>query len=149
MRRKAGFTFVELLVVIAILGILAASAVPFYQTWRQRTYGSEAQVTMKNLLEGEILYYLENDSFFPDEGQSKLIPLEGPYTSETNQNIKEIAEALNINIPIGHNLGYQVTNYGTDLYVIISAKFPLYKNGHTELHGKLTHTGEMYVFPGG
>ncbi len=149
MRKQAGFTLIELMVVIAILGILGASAVPVYQTYRQRSYGSEAYVTMKNLLEGEIIYYLEHDAFFPDEGQSKLIPSEGPYSSETNQDIKDIAEALKINIPVGHNLGYQVTNYGNDLYVIISAEFALFKDGHTELHGRLTHTGEMYVFPGG
>ena len=149
MRRQAGFTLIELMVVIVIIGILGASAVPVYQTWRQRSYGSEAYVTMKNLLEGEVLYYLEKDSFFPDEGQSKLIPSEGPYTSETSQDINDIAEALKINIPMGHNLGYQVTNYGNELYVIISASFPLYKDGHTELHGKLSNTGEMYIFPGG
>ena len=106
-------------------------------------------MTMKNLLEGEILYYLENDSFFPGEGQSKFIPSEGPYTSETYQDIKDIADALKIIIPVGHNLGYQVRNYGSHLYVIISAEFDLFKGGYSELHGQLNQTGEMYIFPGG
>lgn len=149
MRRQAGFTLVELLVVIVIVGILGASAIPAYQTWRQRSYGSEASMTMKNLLEGEILYYLENESFFPGVDHPKFIPSEGPYTSETYQDIKDIADALKINIPVGHNLEYQIINYGPQLYVIIKAEFDLFKGGYSELHGQLNQTGEMYIFPGG
>jgi type IV pilus assembly protein PilA len=148
MRRQAGFTLVELMVVIAILGILGASAVPVFQTYRQRTYGSEAYVTMKNLLEGEIIYFLEHDSFFPPgEGQFKLIPPQGPFTSETTKDVEDIAEALKISIPLGHNLEYLITNYGPYLFVTISADFTLFKDGSKKLTGELKQTGEMSIVP--
>jgi prepilin-type N-terminal cleavage/methylation domain-containing protein len=63
MKRNRGFTLIEVVVVIAIVGILSATAIPFYNRYRQRTYGSEAQVMVKQIIDAEIAYYLENDTF--------------------------------------------------------------------------------------
>jgi prepilin-type N-terminal cleavage/methylation domain-containing protein len=139
MRRQSGFTLVELLVVIAIVGILAVTALPFYQTWLQRAYGSEATLT--------IMYYLEQSQFFPVPGQMILIPPEGSTSPATA--IQDVENALKIILPQGHNLEFMITNYGDYCYVIIRANFPLFKDGHTELHGQLEKGGGTYIFPGG
>ena len=61
MKKTAGFTLIELMVVIAILGIMAASAVPLYSRYRQITVGSEATVMLKQILDAEIMYFVENE----------------------------------------------------------------------------------------
>jgi len=67
MKKTAGFTLIELMVVIAILGIMAASAVPLYSRYRQITVGSEATVMLKQILDAEIMYFVENDTFIPPD----------------------------------------------------------------------------------
>ncbi|MBW2300979.1 MAG: prepilin-type N-terminal cleavage/methylation domain-containing protein [Deltaproteobacteria bacterium] len=150
---KNGFTLIELMVVIALVGILALTAVPLYRTWLQRAYGSEASLMMKKLMDGQILYYLENnDEFFPKVGQSLLIPAEGTPTPPTA--IQDVKKALKIEIPQGHRLDYNIYTYVDQqddpvCMIIISASFPLFKDGHKQLIGMLNKEGKTYIFTGG
>lgn len=59
---------IELMVVVAIIGILATTGFQLYSTWVKRAYGSEAALTLKRILDGQIGYILENEDFFPEPG---------------------------------------------------------------------------------
>jgi hypothetical protein len=63
--------------------------------------------------------------------------------------LQDVESALKLLVPQGHRLSYRITNYGDDLYVIISADFPLFKDGHKELHGHMDRVGKPYIFPAG
>lgn len=149
MRRESGFTLVELMVVIAIVGILAMTAMPAYQIWQQRAHGSEASIMMKQIIDGQIMYYLEKDTFFPAVGPGIFIPAHAQLTAQEQQWIDQAEDALKITIPVGHRLDYTIVNHGLQCSVMIKASFPLFKGGQTELHGHLDKNGRVILFTGG
>ena len=136
MKRERGFTLIELMVVIAIVGILSATALPFYNTYRMRTYGSEAKVMMKQVLEAEITYYLDNDTFFPLNIGDTIV-ISHNSTLNNPADITQVMQALKIIIPEGHNLDFTFQRLpdpnGIDaIWVTISSynnSFPLHSGG--------------------
>ncbi len=63
MRKPAGFTLVELVITVAVLGILAAIALPSYQSYVKRANRSSAQSLMLDLANREQQYLLDNRAF--------------------------------------------------------------------------------------
>jgi prepilin-type N-terminal cleavage/methylation domain-containing protein len=152
MKRERGFTLIELLVVIAIVGILSATALPFYNTYRMRTYGSEAKVMIKQILEAEVTYYLEHDTFYPLNIGDTIVISHNPALNNP-ADIAQIKQALNIIIPEGHNLDFTFQRLpdlnGIDaIWLTISSynnSFPLHSGG-TFIMGNINKNGQRDVF---
>jgi prepilin-type N-terminal cleavage/methylation domain-containing protein len=144
MKKERGFTLVELLVVVAILGVLGSMAMPLYNTWQQRAYGSEAIVMMKQLTEGQILYYLENDEYFPGSGDpgypTYVVTKKGNSTPADA--IDRIKNALNLTITTKGRLEYTITNtMDGSCTILIAADFPLFRNGQKQVLARLNEKG--------
>jgi prepilin-type N-terminal cleavage/methylation domain-containing protein len=139
MQRQTGFTLVELMVVIAILGIMAAMAMPLYGTYRQKAYGSEALVMLKRIMDAEIMYHLEHERFFPEDGDQPIDIFHDDPPSKAE--IQQLRNALHITIPVGQFLDYHIQTFPEKGHVsctiVVSAPFPIFKNGNSQITGYL------------
>ena len=138
MKREAGFTLVELMVVIAILGILAMTAIPLVGTYRQRAYGAQATTLAKQLVDAEIMYYLANNKFIPDEGEPSI----EIYRNSDPSSADVITNGLNVPIPVGL---FEYVFYPVDksISIQIIAPFPIYKNGSHHVWVQLFNDGRI------
>ena len=155
MKRKDGFTLIELMVTVLILGVLSATAIPFYHTWMQRAYGTEAALMMKQIMDGEIMYYLSHDNFFPEPSGSTVEVYENG-TEVPPGALSRIKEVLHTVIPTGHHLDYSIMTHTTSaneklcIVTIESTGFALFSNGDSFLYAMIDSQGKVqYLTPAG
>jgi len=61
-KKEHGFTLIEIMIVVAIIGILAAIAIPAFQSYREKANNAQAIADIYHL-------YLYENQFFNDNGQ--------------------------------------------------------------------------------
>jgi len=123
MNKGLGFTMIELMVSIAIVGILFATAVPAYNAYRERARGAEATIVIKQIMDSQIAYFLDNETFFPPPDE----PIEISHIDEPDDpEIEAVYNNLNIRIVPGRFLNYgfyhALTADGPEFTLIITSE---------------------------
>ena len=101
---------------------------------------------LKQILDAEIMYFLEHEEFFPQVGQTLLV-FHNDLPSKPE--IAQIKDALKIAIPVGHHLDYTITTLpGQTCMVTICSvgnSFPLFKNGSSSITGTIDSFGKVDI----
>lgn len=69
---RNGFTLIELIIVIAIIGILAAISIPNYSSFVNKARYRVLLSTLDFLMDGQDLYMIETDEFYPRRGRINI-----------------------------------------------------------------------------
>ena len=116
MKKQQGFTLIELMIAVAIIGILAAVAIPQYQSYVARAQVSEAVTLLGGLKTPVIDYYAMNGEF-PSVGSTGQISV--TTTGEFVDSITEAAEGVYIATFKGSDVNQQL--FSAELAMVFSS----------------------------
>jgi len=68
-KAREGFTLIELLIVVVIIGILAAIAIPKFQSTKGKANAAALKSDLRNLSTAEEAYFFENNAYTTDINQ--------------------------------------------------------------------------------
>ena len=124
-RRQKGFTLIELMVSLAILGILAAISIPNFRSYKDKAEYAAVRTTLKQLMDGEDFYLLENNTYYPRSGSIDI-------PKGTAKDIPELAYFF----PEGHKNRYTIFGYNNTYlnyyYINVLCDFDANNNGRND-----------------
>jgi len=82
--RRSGFTLVELLIVVVVIGILAAMAIPKFQSTKGKAYLAAVKSDLKNLSTAEESFFYEHRTYSTDVDSLKAVSSHGVVITIVN-----------------------------------------------------------------
>jgi type II secretion system protein G len=81
---RSGFTLVELLIVVVVIGILAAMAIPKFQSTKGKAYLASVKSDLKNLSTAEESFFYDHRSYSTDLDSLKAVSSHGVVLTVVN-----------------------------------------------------------------
>lgn len=94
MNTQKGFTLIELMIVIAIIGILAAIALPAYQTYVKKAAYSEVITAMTSYKTAVDVCYAEQGALAPCDAGSNGVPAAPTASTVKAFNTLDVADGV-------------------------------------------------------